>query len=75
MTPPAHDALALLLPPPALADWLSTVIAQKLGRGDKVPEAYTRWLHRVQMIRLGLPRPEVVSMTAEDWDSLDIVAW
>jgi hypothetical protein len=74
MTPAAHDALTLLLPPPALADWLGTTIAVKLSRGDKVPEAYMRWLYRVNMIRIGMPGVEVVSMTEEDWAAIVVMS-
>lgn len=70
MTPAAHDTLTLILPPDELCDWFSRVIADRLNNGGRVPEAYTRWLYRVQMIRLGLPGPEVVSLTDEDWATI-----
>lgn len=65
-----QDVLRLLLPPNDLCDWLGTVIATKLNRGDSVPESYMRWLYRVQMIRLGLPGPEVMSLTDDDWAAI-----
>lgn len=70
MNQAAQDTLALLLPPPQLADWIGHVIAEKLNKGLYVPETYQRWLYRVQMARLNLPRPEIISLTDEDWDQI-----
>jgi hypothetical protein len=70
LTQAREDVLRLLLPPDELCDWLATVIAKRLNSGENVPEAYMRWLYRVQMIRLGLPGPEVISLTDEDWAAI-----
>ncbi len=70
MIPRAQDTLTLLLPPDDLINWISRVVALKIERGDFVPEQHTRWLYRVQMLRLGLPRPEVLSLEDEDWEAL-----
>jgi len=70
MTQAQQDALALLLPPDALTNWLSKFIANKLSNGQPVPEAYTRWLYRVQMIRLNVFGPEVRQLTDEECNEI-----
>lgn len=73
MSPAATDTLALLLPPAELCNWLATVIAKRLQAGERVPEAYKRWLYRVQMTRLGMPGPEVMGLTDEEWAEIGTV--
>lgn len=70
MNQAARDALTLLLPPPQLADWIGHVMAEKLSKGLYVPEAYQRWLYRVQMARLNMPGPEITNLDADDWDQI-----
>lgn len=73
MSPAAKDTLALLLPPPELADWLGTVIAKRLAAGERVPAAYKRWLYRVNMTRIEMPPPAVTGLTDEEWTEIDTI--
>lgn len=66
-----RDAMALLLPPDALCDWLATVIAARLNNGERVPAAYTRWLYRVNMLRLNIPMPALQALTADEWNEIE----
>ena len=69
MTPPAADALTLLLPPGDLIPVMAEVIRRKSLRGDRMPDTWAKWLVRVQDIRAGAVVPATF-LTDAEWQEL-----